>query len=55
MNASKGFKECATCVNREYDPFQCKKCENGDRWESDDDEDEDTLDDLRAIIFKEVD
>ncbi|MDY7537595.1 hypothetical protein QN372_00380 [Undibacterium sp. RTI2.1] len=29
----KGFDQCADCVNAEYDPFQCKKCKEGSRFE----------------------
>ncbi len=34
------FPECADCINKELDPFQCDSCEDGcnfEPYESDDD------------------
>lgn len=28
------FKECLTCVNREYDPFQCQGCVKASNYEA---------------------
>lgn len=48
----KGFKECVTCVNRKYDPFQCAKCVKASKWEPDG-ADDDQSDDISGISFQE--
>lgn len=54
MKHGKGFPECATCVNREFDPFECEKCKEGSNWEGEDDSEEITIHDLKNIRFGEV-
>lgn len=29
---SNKYPECATCLNRENDPFECEDCEDGDLY-----------------------
>ena len=36
----KGYPGCASCINREFDPFECDECEDESHWESDGNEDE---------------
>lgn len=31
------YPECDTCINREYDPFQCESCNHGSNYEPEDD------------------
>lgn len=28
------FPECRSCINREYDPFECKTCKDGSNQET---------------------
>jgi len=34
------FEECETCINREFDPFQCDSCEDASNYESEDNSEE---------------
>lgn len=34
MTVGKGFDLCKSCINAEYDPFQCRQCQKGSRFES---------------------
>lgn len=34
------FAECATCINREFDPFQCQDCTDASNYEPEDEGDE---------------
>lgn len=27
------YRDCDTCLNREYDPFRCVRCKSGDHYE----------------------
>lgn len=44
------YPECETCVNRKYDPFLCKVCDNGDKYENDDECDYITVAELDEMI-----
>jgi hypothetical protein len=51
------YPECGSCLNREFDPFQCEDCEDASNYEPDEDGDledqaEDmTLDEFRSLIW----
>lgn len=47
------FRECATCINRELDPFACVGCENGSNYEPEVEE-EDTYEELSFEEFKQM-
>lgn len=34
------FPDCENCINKEYDPFQCERCEDGSNCELEDDTEE---------------
>lgn len=34
------FPDCESCINKEYDPFQCEGCVNGSNCELEDDTEE---------------
>lgn len=34
------YPECATCINREYDPFECESCTEASNYEEESDEEE---------------
>lgn len=36
------YPQCETCVNREFDPFQCAECVDGRNYEPHDSTDDDT-------------
>lgn len=45
----KGFPDCASCINREHDPFECEDCEDASNWEGDgleEEQNEDTFEEL---------
>lgn len=44
------YPECETCLNREYDPFQCDMCEEGSHYENEDSEEFMTLQDLIQMM-----
>ncbi len=46
------YPECANCINREYDPFQCDDCEDASNFESDSDDD-DAFDNSEELSFDE--
>jgi hypothetical protein len=31
--ANGGYPECDSCLNREFDPFQCESCDDGSNYE----------------------
>ena len=45
----KGFAECGTCINREFDPFQCANCVNSSTYQDEDSSAFLTLADLREM------
>jgi len=45
----KGFAECGTCINREFDPFQCANCVNSSNYQDEDSSAFLTLADLREM------
>lgn len=45
------FPECATCLNREFDPFQCKDCEDASNYEP---EEEGDSEDISYEDFKSI-
>jgi hypothetical protein len=42
------FSFCRTCLNLEYDPFQCRTCDEGSNYENNGEED-DYDEDLRKL------
>lgn len=42
------FAECRTCINREFDPFQCETCEDASNYEP-----EEEGDDIEDIDYGE--
>jgi hypothetical protein len=48
------FPECADCMNREFDPFQCQSCEDACNFEpyEDGDEREDSAQEMTISEFK---
>lgn len=44
------YPECDTCINREFDPFQCESCNNGSNYEPEDDG-EDTVEEMTYDQF----
>jgi hypothetical protein len=49
--AGKGFECCDSCLNGEYDPYECEDCEDGSNWEGADESKALTVHDLKDIIF----
>lgn len=51
------FAFCRTCVNLEYDPFQCRSCDEGSNYEhnGDDDSYDEDLRKLQALDKSEDD
>lgn len=47
---NKGYPECESCVNREFDPFQCDSCEDGSNYESEEEQDFLTIHDLIDML-----
>ena len=49
------FPECAECMNREFDPFQCESCEDACNFEPYEDEYEpdDSTQEMTISEFKE--
>ncbi|MDR9847036.1 hypothetical protein [Herbaspirillum huttiense] len=43
----KGYDECDSCVNAEFDPFECDDCEDGSNWEPFDSDGELTTHELK--------
>lgn len=37
MGGKSRYPECDSCINREFDPFQCAECKNGSNYEGEDD------------------
>lgn len=35
------FPECRSCINREFDPFQCGSCESGSNLETQEENEQD--------------
>lgn len=52
--SGKGYEACRTCINREFDPFECEDCDDGSNWEGEDDSEELSIHDLKTIRFKEA-
>jgi hypothetical protein len=53
--AGRSFPQCDTCVNREYDPFECKRCVEGSHWQRDDDDvDWLTMHEFKGVLEKEA-
>lgn len=51
------FPECDSCINREFDPFQCEDCDDASNYEPAGDEDDSqdmTLDEFRRTFFMEA-
>jgi hypothetical protein len=46
------YEECETCINKEYDPFQCETCEDGSNYESDDDAESLTITEFAEMMRK---
>jgi len=38
LKGPKGYPECKSCVNGEFDPFACETCEDGSNYEPYDDD-----------------
>jgi len=47
------FPECANCINKELDPFQCETCEDACNYEPYEDEDDDEGESMTIAEFKE--
>lgn len=49
------FPECADCMNREFDPFQCESCEDACNFEpyEDEDQSEDSGQEMTISEFKD--
>ena len=41
---SKDFPQCQSCINREFDPFQCIDCDNASNFEPIDEGEEEDID-----------
>jgi hypothetical protein len=53
--AGRGYPGCASCVNRELDPFQCATCSSESNWEgfSDEGPDVDSVEDMDLDEFRD--
>lgn len=54
MTKCGSFEECDTCVNEEFDPFQCEDCEDASNYEPIEEYDEEeamTLDEFRNLAW----
>lgn len=47
------FPQCADCMNKDFDPFQCQDCENASNFEPYEPEEEDDIEDMTIDEFKE--
>lgn len=52
--AGNGWEICKDCINAELDPFQCRRCKDGSKFEGADDTEELTVHDLKFIRFEEI-
>jgi len=52
--AGKGYDYCDSCINAEFDPFQCDDCDNGSNYEGEDESEALTVHDLKTIMFKKA-
>lgn len=44
------YPECDSCINKEFDPFQCDTCEDGSNYESEDDSEELTYAEFKDLF-----
>ena len=49
-----GYPECESCINGEFDPFECDDCEDGSNWEGEDEEFALANNELKVIRLKEI-
>ena len=47
------FPECAECMNKEFDPFQCDTCEDACNFEPYEDDYDDSSESMSISEFKE--
>jgi len=50
IRGPKGWPECNSCINREFDPFKCENCAAGGNYESEDDMDALTVHELLNMM-----
>ena len=46
----RGYPGCDSCINKEYDPFECEDCDDESNWEGDE-SDEGEMEDISVSDF----
>lgn len=55
MPDSLRFPECRSCINREFDPFECRSCKNGSNMETQEQDDqENEVEELTISEFIDI-